>query len=180
MQNIAADGGQFLPAGTILGEGEEFVAGITLRGSLPIGDPSVFAVTNRRYVGDYKSGMIGRDRFEFPLRSVVSVGVQTKFSFWRFIIGLLLFLPLTIGGLWTGWSSILELNVLMFAVSAVSAAIGGGLTLVFVIPAYSAVVYVTNSSGFTLYCGLTGFDKAKASEFAAVVSREVMNANAGY
>lgn len=178
MQNVGADGGQFLPAGTILGEDEEFVAGITLRGSLPIGAPSVFAVTNRRYVGDYKSGMFTRDRFEFPLRGVVSVGVQNKFSFWRFLLGAVGLVG-AIWSLWGIWVAILQLNVAALAGNVLGLAIGGGMVLLFLIYAFAAVVYVTNSAGLTLYCGRTFFEKSKASQFAAVVSREVMNANAG-
>ena len=157
-----------LPAGVILERGEEVIAGASIRSAWLTGD-SVFAVTNRRFIGDCKTGLFGGERFDFPLRNVASVDVETNFSVLRFAVG------------W--FAAALPFLALSFLISGtLFFAIAGTLALMLLFPwvlfaSFSADIRVAGAEGTTMRCGVFIFQKSRANRFAAVARGEAAKAN---
>ena len=153
--------GHTLPQGMVLGQEEDIVASLEMRNSVALPFlKSAFAVTNRRIVGYYRTGMFGTDQFQFPLTNVASVSVSTGVSFWMMMFGVLLAL--------FGFGMLLAGEVLGML-------IGGALGALLIVSSVKAIFAITNTAGERLFARATVFDRGRALEFVALASREIAN-----
>ena len=156
--------------GMRLAQDENVIATLEVRASLVFPHTTSFAVTDRRFGGDYRTGMFSSEQFQFPLTNIASVGVGTRVSKVLFIVGAIVALISVVHLLFTlgdpGLGTLLDLVFLVL----------GGFWLV---SSFKAEAQVTNNAGQTLSCRMNLFEKARAAEFFSEVSREIAEANYG-
>lgn len=156
--------------GMRLAQDENVIATLEVRASLVFPHMTSFAVTDRRFGGDHRTGMFSSEQFQFPLTNIASVGVGTRVSKAPFILGAIVALISAVHLL-----SALSNPGLGILVDLVFLVLGG----FWLVSSFKAQAQVTNNAGQTLSCRMNLFEKARASEFFSEVSREIAEANYG-
>ena len=151
-----------VPQGLILGQDEEIVAGLEVKYSLMLPNlTSTFAVTNRRFLGHYRTGWFGTDQFDYPLTNVASVSMSTGVSIWQMLVG--------IGVAIAGLVGLISGEPLAILLGLIIIALG----VLRVISSLKAAFAITNNANQTINCPVTVFDRVRAQEFAVLVSSQV-------
>ena len=156
--------------GMRLAQDENVIATLEVKASLVFPHTTSFTVTDRRFGGDYRTGMFSSEQFQFPLNNIASVGVGTSVSKALFILGAIAALASALHLISTlsdpGLGTLLDL---------VGLALGG----LWLFSSIKAEAQVTNNAGQTLRCRMNVFEKARATEFFSEVSREIAEASYG-